>query len=106
MSPSSEPGGSEPGVSEPGGPAAGASEVDVVLPAALHARPAGAVVRAAAAFTATVEIRCAGKSAPARSALRLMSLNAPAGTTVTVHATGDDAPAAARAVAEVLATSE
>ncbi|SDT81291.1 HPr family phosphocarrier protein [Actinoplanes derwentensis] len=82
------------------------SEIAVVLPAALHARPAGEVVRAAAAFTATVEIRVGERSAPARSALRLMSLNAPAGTTVTVHADGDDAPGAAEAVAEVLRTAD
>ncbi|GAA4957402.1 HPr family phosphocarrier protein [Actinoplanes utahensis] len=78
------------------------SEVRVVLPAALHARPAGEVVRAAAAFTATVEVRVEGRSASARSALRLMSLGAAAGATVTVHATGDDAAEAASAVAEVL----
>ncbi|KHD76696.1 phosphatidylglycerol phosphate synthetase [Actinoplanes utahensis] len=74
----------------------------MVLPAALHARPAGEVVRAAAAFTATVEVRVEGRSASARSALRLMSLGAAAGATVTVHATGDDAAEAASAVAEVL----
>lgn len=82
------------------------SEAEVVLPAALHARPAGAVVRAAAGFTASVEIRFGGRAAPARAALRLMSLNAPAGATVTVHATGDDAPEAVAAVAEVLRTAE
>jgi phosphocarrier protein HPr len=82
------------------------SEVTVVLPAALHARPAGAVVRVAAAFTATVEIRVDGRSAPARSALRLMSLGAAAGAAVTVHAEGDDAPDAAEAVAEALRTAE
>jgi phosphocarrier protein HPr len=82
------------------------SEVAVVLPAALHARPAGAVVRTAATFTATVEVLHDGRSANARSALRLMSLGAAAGTTVIVHAEGDDAPAAAAAVAEVLRTTE
>ncbi|MEV6300114.1 HPr family phosphocarrier protein [Actinoplanes sp. NPDC051861] len=81
------------------------SEVPVVLPAALHARPAGAVVRAASAFTATVEIRHGEKAAGARSALRLMSLGADAGTTVIVHADGDDAAAAAEAVAEALRTA-
>jgi phosphotransferase system HPr (HPr) family protein len=75
----------------------------VVLPAALHARPAGAVVRAAAGFTATVEIRYGEKSASARSALRLMSLGAEAGSTVVVHGDGDDAEAAVAAVASALA---
>ncbi|MEU4420558.1 HPr family phosphocarrier protein [Actinoplanes sp. NPDC024001] len=81
------------------------SETAVVLPAALHARPAGAVVRAASGFTATVEIRHGEKSASARSALRLMALGADAGATVTVHAEGDDAAAAVSAVAEALATA-
>lgn len=84
---------------------AGDATTDVLLPAALHARPAGAVVRAAAAFTATVEIRFGGRSAPARSALRLMALNAPAGATITVHATGDDAAGAAATVAGILRTA-
>jgi phosphotransferase system HPr (HPr) family protein len=82
------------------------SEATVVLPAALHARPAGEVVRAAAGFTATIEIRYGEKSASARSALRLMSLGADAGSTVTVHAEGDDASAAVTAIAEALASAE
>ena len=82
------------------------SDIRVVLPAALHARPAGAVVRAAAPFSATIEVRVDGRSADARSALRLMSLNAGPGTTVTVHAEGDDAAPAAEAVAETLRTAE
>jgi phosphocarrier protein HPr len=81
------------------------SETTVVLPAALHARPAGAVVRAAAGFTAKVEIRYGEKSAGAGSALRLMSLGADAGSTVTVAAEGEDASAAVAAVAEALATA-
>ncbi|GIF04034.1 hypothetical protein Asi03nite_15720 [Actinoplanes siamensis] len=74
----------------------------MVLPAALHARPAGAVVRAAAGFRATVEVRHGQRAATAASALRLMSLGAGAGATVVVRATGDDATAAAEAVARAL----
>jgi phosphocarrier protein HPr len=86
-------------------PSSDIAKVTVILPAALHARPAGEVVRAAAAHTATIEVRVDGRSAAARSALRLMSLGATAGATVTVHAAGDDAQAAAEAVAAVLRTS-
>ena len=86
-------------------PSSDTAEVTVVLPAALHARPAGEVVRAAAAYTSTIEVRVDGRSAAAGSALRLMSLGAAAGATVTVHAAGDDAPAAAEAVAAVLRAS-
>ncbi|BBH71395.1 hypothetical protein ACTI_80800 [Actinoplanes sp. OR16] len=78
------------------------SEIEVVLPAALHARPAGEIVRVAAAFASDVEIRHDGRSASAKSALRLMSLGAPAGAAVTVHAAGDDALLAASAIADVL----
>ncbi|MEU4692682.1 HPr family phosphocarrier protein [Actinoplanes sp. NPDC023714] len=78
------------------------SEVEVVLPAALHARPAGEVVRAASRFQAAIEVRHEGRAANAKSALRLMSLGALAGATVTVHASGPDAPLAAEAVAETL----
>ncbi|MFC7528259.1 HPr family phosphocarrier protein [Actinoplanes sp. GCM10030250] len=81
------------------------SETPVVLPAALHARPAGAVVRVASGFTATVEVRSGSRAASARSALRLMSLGAEAGSTVVVHAEGEDADAAAEAVAAVLRTA-
>ncbi len=77
-------------------------EVVVVLPAALHARPAAEVVRVAAGFRAAVEVRHGDRSAPARSPLRLMSLGAKAGATVTVHAAGDDAAGAAEAVAGAL----
>jgi phosphotransferase system HPr (HPr) family protein len=82
------------------------SEVEVVLSAALHARPAAEAVRAAAMFSAEVEVRLGDRAASARSALRLMSLGAPAGATVTVRATGDDAHLAAPAVAEVLRTAD
>jgi phosphotransferase system HPr (HPr) family protein len=82
------------------------SEVSVVLPAHLHARPAGALVRAAAAFTSTIEIVFGEKTANAKGVLALLGLGATAGTTVLVRATGDDAPQAVRAVAEVLETAE
>ncbi len=82
------------------------SELPVVLPAHLHARPAGALVRAAAGFASTVEIVYGEKTANARGVLGVMGLGALAGETVLVRATGDDAEAAAKAVAEVLRTAE
>ncbi|MEV4280482.1 HPr family phosphocarrier protein [Actinoplanes xinjiangensis] len=82
------------------------SEVEVVLPAALHARPAAEAVRAASIFTADVQVCLGERSASARSALRLMSLGANTGATVTVRATGDDAALAALAVAEVLRAAQ
>jgi phosphocarrier protein HPr len=78
-------------------------EATVVLPADLHARPAGKVVRAAARFDAPVEIAYGDKVANARGVLAVMALGATAGTTVTVRSTGADAGAAVDAVAAVLA---
>ena len=77
-------------------------ERSIVLPAHLHARPAGQLVQVAAGFGAAIEIRFEGKTASARSILALMSLGATAGTTVTVAATGPDAEAAAAAASDVL----
>ena len=81
-------------------------ETDVVLPAHLHARPAGALVRAAARFSSTVEVTYAGRTANARGVLALMSLGAMAGATVTLQATGDDAEEALKAAAEALYAAE
>jgi phosphotransferase system HPr (HPr) family protein len=82
------------------------SEVAVVLPAHLHARPAGAVVRAAAGFTGTVEVVFGDKTANAKGVLALLGLGATAGATVLVRATGDNAAEAAEAVAGVLRSAE
>jgi phosphotransferase system HPr (HPr) family protein len=81
-------------------------EVAVVLPAHLHARPAGALVRAAAAFSSTVEILFGDRSANARGVLAVLGLGATAGETVIVRAVGDDASDAAQAVASVLRTAQ
>jgi phosphocarrier protein HPr len=81
-------------------------EATVVLGAHLHARPAGAVVRAVAPFTGTVEVSHAGRTANARSILALMGLGATAGSTVTVRAEGEDPAAAVAAVVDVLGTTE
>ncbi|MET9907514.1 HPr family phosphocarrier protein [Streptomyces sp. NPDC006476] len=85
---------------------AAAHEAAVVLPADLHARPAGRIARAAAGFTSTVRLRYAGRTVDPRGVLSLMSLGALAGSTVTVHAEGTDAEAAVAALADILATAE
>jgi phosphotransferase system HPr (HPr) family protein len=80
-------------------------ETTVVLPAHLHARPAGELVRTAAAFESTVEVEFNGKTASARGVLGLMALGATAGETVLVRATGHDAAAALAAITDVLNSS-
>ena len=79
------------------------AETSTVLPAHLHARPAAAVVRAAANFGSAVEVVRGRKAAKANSVLALIGLGATAGETVVVRATGADAADAVAAVAAVLA---
>ena len=65
---------------------------------ALHARPAGAFVRAAASFAATIEVQANGRRANAKSILEILGLGADGGTELTISASGDDA---VEAVAEL-----
>ena len=82
------------------------SEEAVVLPAALHARPAGALVRATAHFAANVEVCFGERSANVRGILSVLALGAPAGSTVVIRATGPDATAALKAAVDSLAEAE
>jgi len=70
---------------------------------ALHARPAGAFVRAAASFTATVEVEANGRRANAKSILEILGLGADGGTELAISASGDDAAAAVARLAELVA---
>jgi phosphocarrier protein HPr len=81
-------------------------EASVVLPAHLHARPAGQLARAVAGFSSSVQLEAAGRSVNPASVLAVMGLGATAGSTVTLRAEGPDAEAAVTALAEILATAE
>jgi len=81
-------------------------EITIVLPANLHARPAGRLARAAAGFTSAVQLEHAGRTVNPTGVLAVMSLGATAGTTVTVRAEGLDADRAVAALADILATAE
>jgi phosphocarrier protein HPr len=65
---------------------------------ALHARPAGEFVRAAAAFAATIDIEANGRRANGKSILEILGLGADSGSELRISASGDDA---ARAVVEL-----
>ena len=65
---------------------------------ALHARPAGAFVRAAASFTAMIEVQANGRRANAKSILEILGLGADGGTELAISASGEDA---AEAVAQL-----
>jgi phosphotransferase system HPr (HPr) family protein len=82
------------------------SEETVLLPADLHARPAGALVRGVAPFDAVVEISYGDRTANARGVLGVLALGARAGSTVVIRATGPDAVAARKAAVEALAAAE
>jgi len=70
--------------------------------AALHARPAAAVVREAARHDATVTLVAEDRQADARSILQIMALALPGGSEVVIRGEGDDARTAVDAVAAVL----
>lgn len=81
------------------------SELTVVrLPetVALHARPAGALVRAAASFAATVEVQANGRTANAKSILEILGLGADGGTELAISASGDDAAEAVAHLASLI----
>lgn len=83
------------------------AEQMVVLPADLHARPAGQVTRAAGRHDATVWLSVADRDeVDARSVLAVMGLGAVAGQSVRVRGEGADATAAVAAVASALAAAE
>jgi phosphotransferase system HPr (HPr) family protein len=71
---------------------------------ALHARPAGAFVRAAAAFDATIEISANGRQANGKSILEILGLGADGGSELAISASGNDAVAAVAHLTELVAT--
>lgn len=64
-------------------------------PVGLHARPAGLLVKQAAAFTSKITLSGNGKSADAKKLIMLMSLGIKQGMEVTIQAEGEDEEAAA-----------
>lgn len=57
----------------------------------LHARPAAMFIQTAKKYDATVRVRKDGREVDARSAIGLMSLDAGKGSTITLHAEGNQA---------------
>jgi phosphotransferase system HPr (HPr) family protein len=76
----------------------------VQLPAdvALHARPAGLLVRAAAALPADVVLNANGKTAKASSILQVLALGAEGGSSVEVVTSGARASDALDTIAGLL----
>jgi phosphotransferase system HPr (HPr) family protein len=78
----------------------------VVIPVGvdLHARPAGQLVRAAAAQGTRIVLRSNGREADAASILQVLALGATGGTPVVVEASGEAAGPAVDAIAALLAS--
>lgn len=78
----------------------------VVIPLGvdLHARPAGKLVRAAAAHDTRIVLRSNGREADAASILQVLALGATAGTQVVVEASGEAAATAVDAISALLAS--
>ena len=81
-------------------------EIAVVLPANLHARPAGQLARAAAGFTSAIQLEHSGRTVNPTGVLAVMGLGATAGSTLTLRAEGPDAEQAVTALADILANAE
>jgi phosphocarrier protein len=78
------------------------SETEVWLPqaVALHARPAGAFVKAAMRFRSRITVGVDGRQADAKSILKVLALGATGGSRLALHAEGEDADAALVALAD------
>lgn len=87
-------------------PAATIAAADVVLPANLHARPAGQLAQAAARFRSAVTLRYQDRTVNAAGILAVLGLGATAGATITLHAEGPDAGQAVEALTRILAEAE
>ena len=77
--------------------------VIVTNPAGLHARPAGAIVKAVHRFKSKVKIRKENEEVDAGDILELMTLLAPCGTELLLTAKGPDADQALDAVVQEFA---
>ena len=78
--------------------------VTIVNPQGLHARPADLFVKLANRFTAKIRVSRAKRdeSVDGKNILSILTLGAEQGTQLEIVATGEDAPAAAAALAELV----
>lgn len=83
-----------------------ATEVEILNPAGLHARPASLIVERAKQLESAITIHKDGKSADARSIMGLLALGATTGDRVTVSAVGADAGKAVESVVAVMTSRE
>lgn len=77
-------------------------EINIVNEYGLHARPAMQLVELSNSFQSSIEVSNGDLSVDAKSIMSVMRLAATKGTTLTVVCDGDDADAAADAVAALI----
>ncbi|MCC6162544.1 MAG: HPr family phosphocarrier protein [Acidobacteria bacterium] len=78
-------------------------EVTIVNPLGLHARAAARFVRLASRFGSTVRVARGQRELDGKSILGLLLLGAARGSTIVIRTEGDDAEAAAEALATLVA---
>lgn len=69
----------------------------------LHARPAGRIAKEAQRFASSITLASADGEADAKSILDVLTLAAPLGAEVHIHAQGPDAMQAVQALAQLFA---
>lgn len=72
----------------------------------LHARPAAQFVKAAKQFSSEIVVVKGGREANAKSSLKIMTLGAKKGDSITIRAEGNDAQEAVDALAELISADE
>ena len=77
------------------------TQLTITNPAGLHARPASLFVQTADRFQATIQVLTASKQAEATSIMSVLSLGVRQGDTITLRASGADAPAALEALRQL-----
>ena len=82
------------------------TQVTILNPAGLHARPAALIVERAKAFESEVRIIKNGKAANAKSVMSLLALGAKTGDVVSVVAAGLDADAVIADIVEIMVSTE
>jgi phosphocarrier protein HPr len=81
-------------------------EVVVAPKEGIHARPIARIVSAVKEHVSSVTVSKDGIEANAKSSMRLMTLGAKKGDTVTVRAEGEDEETALASVVEIITTEE
>ena len=82
------------------------SQVTVGPEEGLHARPAAQFVKTAKRFSSEIVVVKSNREANAKSPLKIMTLGARKGDTLTIKAEGDDAQEAVDALVELISADE